>query len=199
MEPHMGHGRFTIACSLVLILAAGNGFAALSRPSYLSASAMFSLFLLSLTIAVFGVLYRRGNSRAFWVGFLTCGVIYPVISFAPWFDGQIRPRLLTTAILDFLYPHIPALPSTTKPGSDPWVMWTGQPTDYPFSHPRAGFTDSALGKFTINVGFVSVNPGGHWTVTTESFYIIGHSVFGLIASISGAYSSRTFYQKGLSD
>src|SRR5437870_87763 len=96
----MRRPRFSIAGLLVFILAAALGLAALGRPSCLWASAVFSLLLLSLTVAFIGALYRRGHKRAFCTGFLTCGSLYMLLSLAPWFDSHVSHRLITTAILD---------------------------------------------------------------------------------------------------
>jgi hypothetical protein len=166
----MSRLRFSIAGLLVFILAAALGLAALSRPSCLWASATFSLLLLFLTVALIGALYRRGHKRAFWTGFLTCGSLYVVLSLAPWFDSHVGPRLITTAMLDLLYPKVPLLQSTTSAVNDPWVLWTGSPPDYSLAHPRVGFNVS----------------------TTDEFLLIGHSLFGLLIAFTGGLLTRYF-------
>jgi hypothetical protein len=62
--------RFCIAGLMAFIPAVALGLGSLSRPSCLSASVMFSLLLLSLSVAIIGVLSRRGHKRAFWTVFL---------------------------------------------------------------------------------------------------------------------------------
>jgi hypothetical protein len=105
----MSHPRFSIAGLLVFIVALALCLAALSRPSCLAASAAFTFLLMSLAIAAIGAVYRRGQRRAFWIGFLACGSLYMVLSLAPWFESHVGHRLITTAVLDLLYPSIPLL------------------------------------------------------------------------------------------
>jgi hypothetical protein len=98
-----------------------------------------------------------------------------VLSLAPWFDSHVNPRLITTALLDLLYPRVPLLPSTIG-SNDPWKLWTGSPTDYSYAHPRIGF---------------NVN-------TTDEFLLIGHSLFGLLLAVSGGLLARYFNADGAS-
>jgi hypothetical protein len=172
---------------LAFILAAGLGLAALSRPSALSASAMFSLLLLSLAVAFIGILYRRGQQRAFWTGFLICGSLYAVLSLAPWFDYNVGPCLVTTAILDSVYPNIPLLENTSKLPYDPWKSWTGSPPDYPYLHLRRGFTTSTVPRSMRELVVFNV-------ATTDEFLSIGHSLFGMLLAVAGGCLAKHFYE-----
>ena len=67
-----------------------------------------SLALLVLTIALLGVLHRRGPGRAYWSSFALCGWLYLLVNFGPWFETQISPDLLTTALLDIMHPWVVA-------------------------------------------------------------------------------------------
>ena len=167
----MSHPRFSIAGLLVFIVALALGLAALSRPSCLAASAAFTFLLMSLAIAAIGAVYRRGQGRAFWMGFLACGSFYMVLSLAPWFESHVGHRLITTAILDLLYPSIPLLERTN--GNDPWQSWTRLPPDYPYAHARIGFT---------------VN-------TTDEFLLVGHSFFGLLSAVAGGMLAQHFNEE----
>jgi hypothetical protein len=184
----MSYPRFSIAGLLVLILTVTLGLAALSRPSCLAASAAFTLLLTSLAIASIGAVYHRGQRRAFWAGFLACGSLYTVLSLAPWFESHVSHRLITTALLDLLYPRVPLLESTSNFTIDPWKLWTGSPPDYSFAHPRIGFTMSSTDEFHQTRAAFNVN-------TTDEFLLIGHCVFGLLIAVAGAMLAQHFYEE----
>jgi hypothetical protein len=183
-NPAMSHPQFSIAGLFGFIAVVAIGLAALCRPSCLWASGVFSLLLLSLAVACICVLHRRGHERAFWIGFLTCGSLYAVLSLAPWFDSHVSHRLFTTAILDLIYPKIPLLENTNNIGGDAWKSWTGTPPDYSFAHPRIGFTLGSTDEYQKNRAFFTVN-------TTDAFLLIGHSLFGMLFAVAGGYLSRT--------
>jgi hypothetical protein len=163
--------RFSIAGLLLAILAIGSGLAALCRPSNLAANTVFSLLVLALSIAVIAALYRNGPARAFWTGFLAFGSSYAVLSLTPSYQN-LGHRLLTTVILDMLYPSIPPLPRSTNTKPSPWELWTGRPRDYDSFREHSG---------------VSVS-------TTDSFLVIGHSLFAMLAAAGGGLLARRFYE-----
>ena len=66
------------------------------------ASAALSITLAALTIGPLGIIYRKGESRAFWIGLTLCGWSYLLLSSAPWF----KPRLITTKVLEWAYPRM---------------------------------------------------------------------------------------------
>jgi hypothetical protein len=171
-RPFRRRFRISIAGLLLAILAAGIGLAAVCRPSSLAANAIYSLLLLALGIALLGMRYRRGPAQAFWTGFLAFGSLYAVLSLGPGFHDHLGHRLITTPILDVLYPHIPPLPRTTTAAPGLWALWAGRPPDYGSSHYHAGI----------------------YSETTESFCVIGHSLFALLAAAGGGLLARHFYE-----
>jgi len=181
----MRRPQFSIAGLLLFVLAAAIAFAALARPSCFAASAMFSLLLLCLTVALIGVIYRRGYRRAFWAGFLTCGSLYTVLSLAPWFEYHVGSRLVTTAILDIIYPKIPPLYHPVEPDAEPWEGWTGPPPDWREAHPRHGFTTSSSEEFFGRRATFLVK-------TTDEFLLIGHSLFAILAATGGGVLAVRF-------
>ncbi len=66
----------------------------------------FSVTLGALTVALIGVVNRRAERRAFWVGFALCGWAYMAFSSGPWFAIDVRPRLVTTRLLQWAYPRL---------------------------------------------------------------------------------------------
>src|SRR5262245_47175994 len=91
--------RISIARLMVVVGVIAVGFAALRTPSQLWASGIYSLALAAFTIAVLAIAYRRGEKRAFWVGFLFCGGVSMVLAFGPWIAEQDGYPLVTTGIL----------------------------------------------------------------------------------------------------
>jgi hypothetical protein len=164
--------RFSIAGLLLAILTIGSGLAALCRPSNLAANTVFSLMVLALGVAVIAALYRNEPARAFWTGFLAFGSLYAVLSLTPCFYQNLGNRLLTTTILDMLYPSIPPLPRSTNTKPSPWELWAGRPSDYDHYREHSG---------------VSVS-------TTDYLHVIGHSLFAMLAAAGGGLLARRFYE-----
>ena len=98
--------RFSVRTLMLVIVVLAVAFAGLRSPSPLWANLWFSLALAALTLSVPAAVYRRGEQRAFWVGFATCGWVYFVLSLLPWFQSEIGFQLFSTTILDVLAPHI---------------------------------------------------------------------------------------------
>jgi hypothetical protein len=98
--------RVSILGLLAWIALVGVGLAALRSPSPLWANALFSLTLATLIVSALAVAYRRHRRRAFWVGFATFGWAYFLATLGPAPLSQIGPHLLTTALLDILYPQV---------------------------------------------------------------------------------------------
>ena len=90
---------------MVAVLAIATGFASLMFASGPLAGAVVALTLGMLAVAVLGVIYRAGAARASWLGFALFGWGYMVLSSAAWWDrAPSRPALVTTAILEQLFP-----------------------------------------------------------------------------------------------
>jgi hypothetical protein len=147
--------RISILGLMGLISVLAVGIAALRRPSALWATSLYSLALAAFTLAVLSAIYRRGVARASSAGFATCGWAYMALAFAPGSAeiGEVQlvatefrePRLVTTALLHILYPHLgPADPARAggmgpggimggrmpDPPPSPWQMWSGVPLDH---------------------------------------------------------------------
>ncbi len=90
--------RFARAVLLFALAMAGLMFA--STPW---ATAALSVALTILTLAPLGIIYRRGGRRAFWTGVVLCGWTYLTLSSGPWSSDNIRPRLVTSRMLERAY------------------------------------------------------------------------------------------------
>ena len=108
--------RFSIMGLMALVLTVAIGFAALRNPSELWASALFTLAVGLLCVAVLGVAFRHGHKRQFWMGFAVFGWAYLILVFAS--DALSPPPLLTTKLLSFADQQI-------NPKSDTPIFITG--------------------------------------------------------------------------
>src|SRR5947209_1494051 len=96
--------RLTVGHSLAVVALCGVGLASLRDPSEWWASLVFTGALSVLAFAGLYSIFRKGHQRAFWSAFTAFGVGYLTLAFGPWFESSIRPRLLTTKLLDVSYP-----------------------------------------------------------------------------------------------
>jgi hypothetical protein len=164
--------RYTILNLLILIAATAFALAAISRPSWAMANAACSILICSLNVAFIGVLYRTGRTRAFWTGLLACGSCYAALSISPWFATSIGSRLITTTIIDCVYPYLPnSLARSLSDPNQPWQQWAATP-------PGAGSMYDRLGMYMK---------------TSPAFLLIGHSLFAALAAVGGGFLAVRFY------
>jgi hypothetical protein len=188
--------RFSIAHLLLLVLFSGVGFAALRSPSQLWASGWFSAALATLTIAVLVAVYRRGRRRAFWVGFASCGWAYLVLALGPGLESQTSAYLVTTAVLDMLFPQFePPPPPAPAPASGGMMMGMmgGSMMGYG-AMPGAG-GPGPMGGMPMPPP-MAPSPVVTWTVpvgSPESFQRIGHSQFSLLFALLGGFLTRRLH------
>src|SRR5262245_60239316 len=109
----MGFVRFSIARLVGAVGLCGLGLACLLQASTPWAAATFSVTIALSTLGLVGVACRRGERRAFWAGFATCGWVYLILTTGPWFKDMISPRLVTTQLLDWAYPWL--IPEERQP------------------------------------------------------------------------------------
>ena len=91
--------RISVGGLMVVVVIAAIGIAALRSASELWASFILTLTFGILATASLGALLRRGERRAFWIGFAAFGWGYIVLCF--W--TQVGDRLVTTPVLDRFY------------------------------------------------------------------------------------------------
>jgi hypothetical protein len=82
--------RFSIASLLMLVLFVAVAIGALREATDIWDSAVFSLTLGLLLVAVLLAVHRTDRIRAFWVGFALFGSVYLAVSLVP----QVKSRLL---------------------------------------------------------------------------------------------------------
>ena len=196
--------RVSIAALLAGIALFGVAFTALIHPSPLWGNAFYSLTLGTLTIAVLAAIYGRGRRRAFWVGFSTCGWAYFLAIFGPEPISHAEPNLVTTAILDILYPY-------TIPRVVPGSAQAPAPTPSIASAKRLARTSAGGGMVVLAGAFggggkapVPPTPWEIWTTSDRTmmftqarpkvFRKIGHSMFCLLFALAGGFLTQRFHE-----
>ena len=97
--------RISILGLMGSVLIISVAFVSLMFASELVAGLVLLPTLAILAMAILGVVYRRGNARAFWLGFALLGWGYMVLASGSWWDRSVnRPELATTSLLDQFYP-----------------------------------------------------------------------------------------------
>jgi hypothetical protein len=167
--------RFSIASLMTLVVFVAVSLAALRYVSPLWARALFSITWGILLAAVIGIIYRDGRRRAFWVGFALFGFGYLALSFGPWASAEVRPHLITTALLNELYPRMhPESGSTTAT-----TILTLNPVG------STSTTSTATAPGTIVVDNVQTSANVFVPVT-----VIGNMAYALTALGASASSSE---------
>ena len=104
--------RFSIAGLMAAVLAAAIAFAALRSGSQAWSGGLFLATQASLGLALVGAFCRRGEKRAWWIGFALFGWLYLTGSFA---SDDHRPRLPTQLLLDEIYARVRGEPVGSWP------------------------------------------------------------------------------------
>jgi hypothetical protein len=85
---------------------------------------------------------------------------------------SIGPRLITTTIIDCVYPYLPSLLGRSQSDPNhPWQQWAATP-------PGAGSMYDRLGMYMK---------------TSPAFLLIGHSLFAALAAVGGGFLAVRFY------
>jgi hypothetical protein len=103
---HMTFARFSLAGLAGAVVICALWLACLMFASSPWASAVLSITLSALTLAPLGIIYRRGERRAYWLGFALCGWTYIAFTFGPGFVTNLRPLLVTSNLLEWSYPWL---------------------------------------------------------------------------------------------
>lgn len=195
---------------MLVVASVGLGVAGLSRPSRLWGAVLFSSATAILLGAVLAAVLGKGRRRAFWAGFAVFGWGYLALQYGPWFETQVGPYTLPTALLDVLYPVVAPTPPTgvtttttvsfiqSQPGgSTAQGTVTGSIFAMPTIPPGPA---AALSTTTpVSLSWAAVPSQNAWTAWTEidvrqpwqgtstpaSFYRIGHSLLSLIVAVVG--------------
>jgi hypothetical protein len=105
--------RFTILEMAAAVALVGLAVAALRDPTDLWTRLSFTLAILGTAIAVLGAIVRHGPDRPLWLGWALFAGGYLILAFGPWLGTEVRPHLLTTGLLEWLYPRVQTTPMLT--------------------------------------------------------------------------------------
>jgi hypothetical protein len=174
--------RYSMRTLMAVVVVLGVAFAGLRSPTPFWANLWFSLVLAALTFSVPAAVYRRGQQRAFWVGFGIFGWVYFVLALAPWFQTTIGFQLFSTTILDVLAPYIVQKEyllrnyvGSFNPPFDPGVPSPWQRWNLPEFPPENPWR---------MVGYV--------TLISPGLYLrIGHAVFCMLIALTGGTVVRS--------
>jgi hypothetical protein len=97
--------QLSVTGSMTLVMALAVGFASLRYASPLWAGSVLLLTLAGLSLAILAAVYLKHGARAYWAGFALLGWGYLILARGVWWSPEVgRPDLITTALLDRLYP-----------------------------------------------------------------------------------------------
>jgi hypothetical protein len=189
--------RVSIAGLMAVVLLVAVGVAALRSASDLWAGALFTLALGVLAIAALGAVSLRGRQRASWAGFAALGWGYLLLAFGPWCDTAIRPRLLTTKLLDILAawkapaPQGIAMSRAPQPLRLSWDVSTFRPATG--SDSSTILLDESMSVTPSNVvqWLPPVTPGPAGP-SRESSQDIGHALAALLVAFLGGRAALFF-------
>jgi hypothetical protein len=163
--------RFSIAGLMVLVSVIALGFAALRSGSGLWASALFTLAGCLATAALIGALTLRGPARRSWVGAALACWIYLIAAFAPWSSTEVRPYLITTKLLDALYPAISGKVLFKGAYADALLVTVGDLNSYATTTGEARDASTGSSSYT-------------------NYQRIGHSLMAILSAFAGGGMAR---------
>src|SRR5262249_29134977 len=147
------------------------------------AGVLLMLGLGVLGLAVLGVAYRRGRTRAGWLGFALFGGGYLALTLGPWAVDAIRPQLATSQLLDALHAKLAPEP-TGRQMLDDLAVWVALDTGDVTARPFAAGRGSAARKLLARIASPS---------DPEPFRRVDHGLFALLAGVLGATAARAFH------
>ncbi|HEV3164637.1 MAG TPA: hypothetical protein VGZ22_11465 [Isosphaeraceae bacterium] len=162
--------RTSILAVMILIAITGIGMAALTHPTATWDAGLLTATAIVLLSAGVAAGLLRGPRRAFWVGFTVFGLGYLLLSASP----EIRPRLLTTSALDYLFPMVVRQPDMTPQ----------EVTQLEFAR--------ALKRWAEGPANPSSSPALDFTGLYRDFMQIGHTLVALLFAALGGFWAQWF-------
>jgi hypothetical protein len=195
----MARPHISLAGLMGFVLVCGLGAAGLRFASETWVGSLLLLTLTLLAIGILGVVYRRREARAVWLGFSLFGWGYLALTFGPWFATELQPKLPTTKLLAHLYERLEPTPAGDlfASGRGTVTMNAGSMTiqaerillKAPASSSSGAAPDQS--RWTNLGGSLFVLTG-----TVGNFCQVGHCLLTMIAALVGALIARRFYATG---
>jgi hypothetical protein len=169
----------------------GVAFAGLRSASDLWASVLFTVAVVLLLGVILGAWHSRGRARAGWFGFLVFGWGYLIFSFGTWFSAPLGPPpLLSTHLLDLLYPRVhPSPPQLSE--TQGWLVSQPVSTQTWGSVQPASVQSPNISRLTF-AGPAAPAVGGP---NRENFVRSGHSLLVIVVALMGSAFARFLFDK----
>jgi hypothetical protein len=203
--------QFSVRQLLIAVAFVAVGIVALRNANSYWMSAIWGTVPLLLAVGILLVIFRRGGSQAFWIGFALFGGMYAaVVMLAYWpagnsprYDPLVYHQLWTTRLNDWAYvkmipapqreSHIANPAAQTAAGGSGFTGGMG-PGGFPGGSGFAGFPGGFGNSFGGgNVPGVIANPD---YVEAITFQQIGHALWLLILAALGGKLAQWIYGKG---
>jgi hypothetical protein len=155
--------RFSIRVLLASAGLVAIGCAALVRPSYFWSGLLCTFAIAVLVSALVAIAYRRGRSRAYWVGFAVFGWGHMLLALGPWLDNYTGEFILTRQLLDRL--------------------------GYVIGHKVADLVE--MPGIWHNLPYAA--NGGSSTYIYLTYLVSGQSIFTLLIAVAGGLIAQQIY------
>ncbi|REJ69553.1 MAG: hypothetical protein DWQ31_04130 [Planctomycetota bacterium] len=166
----MARLQYSMPAFFVVTGVLGAGCCALLRPSAAWVVAAVIAIIAFLLLGTFLAIKNHKAGRAFWSGVALFGWTYLVLVFGP--VPQLSSYLPTSVLLRYLYGYVGELHDDFQMSLYVSPMW-----------PTAG-SDGTKNPFP-------------YSPMSEQFWVIGHSLFGVIVAVVGGVISRQLYIREL--
>ena len=176
--------RPTISALMGLVVLAAVGVMGLREGTAFWAAVTVSITMLALLIGSVNALFRRGKSRAGWVGFVLFGWLYLAFHLGPLSSAGLQfPSLMTGWGINELLPRLHPQPEYEIDPTVPQPPSAGTPAFDFLARP-----------------IMRLKPGSHvWEGNDVSFHQVGHSLSCLFVGAIGMVAARRAWERGRRD
>jgi hypothetical protein len=195
--------QFTLKTLLGAVVVVAVILTALTHASPIWVGIFFTSTVVILLLAISRALATHGRTRAFWAAFAICGGAYFCLTFttlgrdgyySTWNYSQRSavPRLLTEAVLYWMYEAMPPLATRYTVGSNVSVEWHGSWWPATLLDVKGDqYNIQYVGSYAEWVPRARVrNPDRDY----ESFAAIGNTTWTLLLGLCGGLAARAWWR-----
>jgi hypothetical protein len=201
--------QFSVRQLLIAVAFVAVGIVALRNADVWLMSAFWGVVPLLLAVALLLVIFRRGNSQAFWIGFALFGWLYAAIVMLAYLPARDTPRydplayyqLWTTRLTDWAYVKMIPAPQRESQIANPAAQTAGGITGFTGGMAPGGFPGGSGFSSGFSPGFggnyippVIANPD---YVDAITFQQIGHALWLVILAALGGKVAQWIYKTGV--